>query len=279
MKNTVLSLCLLLSFTVQAQYYYNDIVGTAEIEARMKSYAQNKVRTVRAIGSDANGTKSTDFDEYQEVQDNGKALRVVSRNGFARSIQNYQFDDKGKLIRMTDSSNVTQSVSRYNYDASGRIQSIENTMLDTSKDFNDNEIHYYQYNSSGKPLKLWRIRNGSDSLEVRFTLDENGNVSDEQVFRNGVGVDPVHYYYDDNNRLSDIVRYNKKLKKLMPDMMFEYDENNRVIQKITPLPQLTLGYVIWRYIYDGRGLKTKEALFNRDKQLTGKIDYTYTLAQ
>ena len=68
----------------------------------------------------------------------------------------------------------------------------------------------------------------------------------------------------------------KKLKKLMPDMMFEYDENNRVIQKITPLPQLTLGYVIWRYIYDGRGLKTKEVLFNRDKQLTGKIDYAYT---
>jgi hypothetical protein len=36
------------------------------------------------------------------------------------------------------------------------------------------------------------------------------------------------------------------------------------------------GYLIWRYIFDDKGLKTKEALFNKDKELTGKIDYVYT---
>jgi len=58
-------------------------------------------------------------------------------------------------------------------------------------------------------------------------------------------------------------------------MMFEYDEQNRVIQKITTTPSLNVTYLIWRYIFDERGLKTKEALFNNDKQLTGKIEYSY----
>jgi hypothetical protein len=70
-----------------------------------------------------------------------------------------------------------------------------------------------------------------------------------------------------------------KLKKLLPDFMFEYDDNDRVIQKITTTSNSLLGYLIWRYIYNDKGLKTKEALFNKDKELTGKIDFTYTYNQ
>ena len=61
--------------------------------------------------------------------------------------------------------------------------------------------------------------------------------------------------------------------------MFEYDDNDRVIQKITTTSSLHLGYLIWRYQFDENGLKTKEALFNKDKELTGKIEYKYTLGQ
>lgn len=90
----------------------------------------------------------------------------------------------------------------------------------------------------------------------------------------------LYYYYDEKNRLSDIVRYNTKVKKLLPDLMFEYDENNRVVQKITTVSNLLMGgYLIWRYIFNEKGLKTKEALFNKDKELTGKIDYSYTFNQ
>ena len=86
----------------------------------------------------------------------------------------------------------------------------------------------------------------------------------------------IYYYYDDKNRLSDIVRYNLKCERLLPDIMFEYDDQNRVIQKITTTSNIALGYLIWRYIFDEKGLKTKEALFNKNKQITGKIEYTYT---
>jgi hypothetical protein len=52
-----------------------------------------------------------------------------------------------------------------------------------------------------------------------------------------------------------------------------------VIQKITTTSSLKLSYLIWRYLFDGKGLKTKEALFNNDKELTGKIEYNYTYGQ
>lgn len=123
---------------------------------------------------------------------------------------------------------------------------------------------------------MWRILNKKDTTEYRLTTDENGRIADEQLYRRNVGVDPVYYYYDDNNRITDIVRYDKQLKKLLPDFMFEYDENDRVIQKIATLSAKTRDYIIWRFAYDSKGLKSKEALFNKQKELTGRIEYTYT---
>jgi YD repeat-containing protein len=183
------------------------------------------------------------------------------------------------VISLIDSSQDVQSESNYQYDAAGRLSSIKNITKDPTMQFNETELHLWIYNSKGQPEKVWRILNGKDSLEIRFTIDDSNNVSDEQIYKRGVGVDPVYYYYDDINRLTDIVRFNKKMNRLLPDFMFEYDENDRVIQKITTLSSFNMGYLIWRYIYDAKGLKTKEALFNKDKELTGKIDYSYTFSR
>jgi hypothetical protein len=78
------------------------------------------------------------------------------------------------------------------------------------------------------------------------------------------------------------VRYNKKVKKLLPDFILTYDEAGRVIQKVSSTPGDNLGkvvwvgYIIWRFIYNENGLKTKEALFDEGQQLSGKIEYKYT---
>ena len=92
----------------------------------------------------------------------------------------------------------------------------------------------------------------------------------------GVRSEPVYYYYNENNQLTDIVRFNKKAKRLLPEYMFEYSEDNRVIQKIT-VPANSFDYLIWRYQYNQQGLKTKEAIYSKDdkrKQL-GRIEYQY----
>lgn len=275
MKTTILILAVFSPFALGAQYYYNDIISTLETNRQMQTYAANKVKMVTATGFDANGVKANDFAEVQEVRDNGRTLKVSNRTGTAFSAVYNRFDEQNRLTSVSDTTAAVQSVTHYQYDATGKIVMITNTVRDSANDFNQVEVHQWIYNAAGKPSAMWRIINNTDSLEIRFTPDEDGNPGDEKTFRKGRETGAVYYYYDDKNRLSDIVRYNTSLKRLMPDLMFEYDENDRVIQKLTTTSSRSMGYLIWRYIFDAKGLKTKEALFNDEKQLTGKIEYAY----
>ncbi|HQV59866.1 MAG TPA: RHS repeat protein, partial [Chitinophagaceae bacterium] len=279
MKILLLPVTLLTSLALQAQYYYNDIIGTQETNNLMKSYVANKVKTVSATGYDNRGVKATDFSEFQEVKENGRVLKNSSINNFNKTVVYSRFDEKGRVINITDSSTAIQSSTTYTYDATGRVSQILNVVKDSASDFDHSETHQWFYSASGKPEKMWRILNNTgaentiDSLEVRFITDEDGNTAEEKTYKKGVETSYLYYYYDDRNRLLDIVRYNTRLRKLMPDIMFEYDEKDNIAQKTTTTSSLHLGYLIWRYIYDEKGLKTKEVLFNNDKQITGKIEF------
>jgi hypothetical protein len=276
---TLLSLFFACSLQLaHSQYYYNDILGSRTLGARMKVYVDNKVKSVIAVGYDKQGVRTTDFNEWQEVDAAKMGLRMVSRNGQQVVRQYYQFDSQYRLTSITDSSSDIRSVTMYTYDQNNDITSIKTTTKDSLSDFNETEERRWFYTSAGKPASMWRVLNGKDSSEYRFTLDETGNVAEEQLYRRGVAAaaEPVYYYYDQQNRLTDIVRYNKRVKKLLADFMFEYDERNRVIQRITTLSTINPDYLIWRYLFDDKGLKTKEALFDKQKELTGRIEYQYT---
>ncbi len=283
MKTLLLPFIIFCSLSLQAQYYYNDIIGTQETNNLMKNYTANKVKTVSATGYDNRGVKATDFSELQEVKENGRLLRSSTINNFNKTTTYSRFDEKGRVTSITDSSAQIQGITTYVYDENNRISMVQNTVKDSANAFDHIETHQWFFNTAGKPEKMWRIISstgtGADSLEVRFVTDEDGNIAEERTFRKGIETSYLYYYYDDKNRLLDIVRFNTRLKKLLPDIMFEYDENDNVVQKTTTTSSLNLGYLIWRYIYDEKRLKTKEVLFNNDKQITGKIDYTYTFSQ
>ena len=267
---------LLLFFQANSQYYYKDIVAAAEITRQMKTYVANNVKKVTATGITPEGTPVNDYNETQEVLSNGSILRITTRNNQDISSIRYTFNANGQLINTVDSSLSVRSVSNYTYDANGKIISISNvsTDADSSGDFSQTEVHNYTY-KDGKFDKMWRVINGNDSLEVRFGVDENANVIEERNYKTRVSSDPTYYYYDDKNRLTDIVRFNYKANRLLPDFLFEYDDNNRVIQKIATMAGRNAGYLTWRYLFNEKGLKTKEALFNKEKKLQGRIDYTY----
>ena len=274
MKKLPFLFLLLFYFAANSQYYYKDIVAAADITRLMKTYTANNIQKISAKGITPEGSPSSEFTEVGEV--NGTTLKVTTNNNKSISTLKFNFNDRGQLINSVDSAINVKSTSTYNYDANGKIMSISNsaTDADSSGDFSQTEVHQYIY-KNGKLDKMWRIINKTDSLEVRFVTDEHGNVIEERNFRRGVLADPVYYYYDDRNRLTDIVRFNYKANRLLPDYLFEYDDNDRVIQKITTTSGNNLGYLTWRYLFDEKGLKTKEALFNKDKQLQGRIDYSY----
>jgi len=274
MKKLSFLFLLLFYFAANSQYYYKDIVAAADITRLMKTYTINNIQKITAKGITPEGNPSSEFSEVGEV--NGTTLKVTTNNNKAISTLKFNFNDRGQLVTSVDSAINVKSISTYNYDANGKIMSISNsaTDADSSGDFSQTETHQYIY-KDGKLDKMWRIINKTDSLEVRFVTDEHGNVIEERNFRRGVLADPIYYYYDDRNRLTDIVRFNYKANRLLPDYLFEYDDNDRVIQKITTTSGNNLGYLTWRYLFDEKGLKTKEALFNKDKQLQGRIDYSY----
>ncbi|MET0637971.1 MAG: hypothetical protein ABWZ25_18205 [Chitinophagaceae bacterium] len=275
MKYLFLTFTILFTGQLQAQFYYNDIQNMLSLSARARTIFAEKVKTITATGYDPQGSKSNDFNEIQESDPQRRALKVSTRNGMQVTRVFYLFDDQSRPVSITDSSAGFKSVTSCRYDAGGNLINLTITVTDSLNDFSQVDDHQYLLNSAGKPEKLWRILNGRDTTEYRFTLDEKGNVSGEQLFRRNTGLDQVYYYYDDNNRLTDVVRFDKKTRQLLPDFMFEYDDQNRVIQQISTLSATSRNYLIWRYMYNSKGLKTKEALFNKQKELTGRIEYTY----
>jgi YD repeat-containing protein len=275
MKNIFFILFLLIIFKADAQYYYKDLLAAAEIMQQMKIYKENKIQKVISTGYTPGGTASADYDEMQETYSEYTQLIITTTVNQTVTRLIYKFDDQeGRLQTTVDSSAAMLSTSAYTYDKAGKLVEISNRMTDSSRDFIQTETHVWIYNND-VPEKMWRIINKTDSLEIRFKADANGNITEEQNFKKGKASDLTYYYYDDKNRLTDIVRYNTKAKRLLPDFMFEYDDQSRVIQKITTTSNLNLGYLTWRYLYNENGLKTKEALFNKEKQLQGRIDYSY----
>lgn len=263
-------------FQANSQYYYKDIVAAADITKQMRTYVVNNVKKVTATGITPQGTSASDFSETHEILSGGTMLKITTRNNQEVSSLRHIFNSSGQLLSTIDSTVGVRSVSNYSYDANGRITSISNTATDadSSGDFSQTEVHNYSY-KDGKLDKMLRTINGKDSLEVRFGVDENGNVIEERNYKTRVLSDPTYYYYDDKHRLTDIVRFNYKANRLLPDFLFEYDDSDRVIQKIATMAGRNMGYLTWRYLFNEKGLKTKEALFNKEKQLQGRIDYSY----
>jgi hypothetical protein len=293
MKNLFLVIASMFTLTLNAQYYYNDIMGTQEINNKMKTFIAAKVQSVTAAGFDPQGRKTNDFNEWQDVQNNGSVLKITTRNGQNVTRTYYQFDNKTRLVNARDSSADIQSITTYTYDAMDNILNIKTATKDPLHEFDQTKERQWQYSPEGKPEKMLLIVNGTDSIEYLLTLDEQKNVKDEMMFHRGGSQNQIYYtyeqhkfyyFYDDQNRLTDLTRYSAKIDRLLPDFMFEYDDSNRVIQRITVLSNVRYDtkrpdYLIWRYGFNEKGLKTKEVLYSKEKELKGKIEYSYTFAQ
>ena len=229
---------------------------------------------------DADNTKSDNLFVQQEFSPAQRVLKTITATGTDKAnmstVLTYA-DGNGNIIKTIDSSGVVVNSTTYNYDAAGNLSLVVISSADTT--INESEQHFWQW-ENGKPVKMLRIKNKKDTAYVEFKLDENGNITEETETRKRVASRPYYYYYNENNQLTDIVRYNDRAKQLLPEYMFEYSSANQVIQKIT-VPSNNSDYLIWRYQYNPQGLRTKEAVYSKhDKRNPmGKIEYLYSFAR
>ena len=119
------------------------------------------------------------------------------------------------------------------------------------------------------------IKNNKDTLKVSFSYDEKGNVAEEKWNRGGAVIENYYYYYDEDGLLTDVVRYNNRVRKLLPDFVYEYDENANII-KMTQTIKGGTDYFIWKYTYNDKNLKSTESCYTRKNELQGKVVYEYS---
>jgi len=276
MKLLTLITLLLIATTSNCQYYYKDIIGSEQTTNLLKAYKTNKVNRVVVTSYDGENTKMDEF--YVEQQFTPEALKTITRSNVSNeSILISYIDANNRVTKTIDSSDVVTSYTNYTYNSDGLLLSTISSSADTGKTSTQTEQHIWQYQNR-KPVSMLRIKNNNDTTYIRFRVDDKGNVSEEQETHKGITAEPIYYYYDDNGRLTDIVAFSKRAKRLLPEYMFEYSTANQVIQQIT-VPDNSSQYTIWRYQYDDKGLKIKEAIYNKQKQLTGKLEYQYSFNQ
>jgi hypothetical protein len=274
MRALFVTAVLFISQSLFAQYYYKDIIGTKESSVLVQSYITNKVNRVVLTSYDADNTKSDNFFVEQTFSPARRTLTTITRtnDGNTSTLISY-VDANGNVVRTVDSSDAVVSQTTYNYNSVGQLLSLVTASADSNAT-NESEQHIWEYQNN-KPVRMLRIKNKIDTTFVNFKQDEKGNISEESETRRGVTTQPVYYYYNSNNQLTDIVRYSNRAKRLLPEYMFEYSSTGQVIQKIT-VPENSTDYLIWRYQFDTRGLKTKEVIYNKQKQVTGKVEYQYS---
>ncbi len=266
-------LLVMLTSLCSAQYYYKDLIVTAQTASQWQRYKDNKVRSVSLASFEANGQPSEGF---QGQQDMGDLSRIVTHTQTAATPESWIFayySPGGWPTRIVDTSDTYRSVSAYTYDAQGRLTAIINTSTETDNHLKDEEQHLWQYDANGKPTGMLKIKGGNDTTFVRFVKDEKGNIAEEHATRNHSDLPTVFYYYDAAGHLTDIVRYNQKARRLLPDYLFEYEGDKMTTMLVVPAG--SSDYQKWYYQYDANGLKTKETCYNKQKQLMGRIEYTY----
>lgn len=266
---------LMASAGARAQHYYNDILSKQQTHEELSLYKKHKIRGVNLKSYDEDGSPSKGFFCKKSVSKDFRRVEMGSRSGITSpSLFISEFDEKGNLVSSVDSSEISVTRIRYDRDAAGKLVNVFSLVRSRDDDYvtEITESHIYQYDGNGAPEKMIQIKNGRDTSIILFVKDAAGNISIEKNSRTGK---TYYYYFDEKNRLTDLVKENELTGKLLPDYMFEYDEAGRLTKMLNTEEGSSGNYFYWIYSYDGKGLKTEEKIYSKEKTLLGRIEYSY----
>ncbi|OQP48994.1 hypothetical protein A4H97_29350 [Niastella yeongjuensis] len=244
---------------------------TNEIVKKRAVFQANKVKSVKMTSFDGNNQPIEGFGGTQAISASSITTETSTSLSGKDEITHY-FNEKGLLTQSIDTTDGNKVIIQYAYDANNLITGITN-MSFSPGGYSTREQHLYFY-KDGKPEKMLKIKNSTDTTVVTFKLDEKDNVGEERSVHGGTELPVVYYYYDDKNRLTDVVRYNNRAKRLMPDYIFEYNEAGNLSMMLVT----TAGgadYQKWYYRYNDQGLKQRDECFAKNKMMIGKIEYSY----
>lgn len=261
-------------FPLNAQYYYRDILLTNQSTGQFNLYKNAGIKKITIESFDSRDPQVPAITATQKL-DNAYRQMVSNTNSIigGSSELSVSYAANGRPMVSTDTTEGFRSVTRYTYDSTNRLVSLQNTSYSPGG-VTDEEIHQWKYDEYGAPDTLYKIRNKTDTTVITFELDEEGRIGEEKAVRNGKQLPSIYYYYDEAHRITDIVRYNDKARRLLPDFMFEYNNAGKLSAMIV-IPEGSSNYQRWEYEYNTKGLKTRDRCFDKQRQLMAFVNYRY----
>lgn len=253
------------------QYYYTDIVVLKETNRQYQAIKTARINTITAKSFESDGQPTQDFFLQQTIGNNQITTSSSSVATGASVSVNYYANNR--LSKTVDNDSNINSTVTYVYDAAGNIQSITTAINDTLMGSNSTEVHLWYYNGND-PVRMLRIKDKTDTTVIDFVKDEQGNIAEEHLSKKGRRIENYFYYYNAARQLTDIVRFNQRARKMLPDFLFEYDDKGLVTQ-LTQVQQNTGSYIVWHYTYNANGLKQKEAAYDKQKRPIGSVEYSF----
>jgi len=267
--------CIFIGQSSEAQFYYKDIITHQGNLQEYQLRKNNRVQSIVISSFEGNGELSEGFHFQQQFNQSWTQLKaVVEMINSGRNVVINYYNSQGLLFRTTDSSNGNYTVYDYVYDSLLRLVQIQNNSLSIAEKNKSSEIHSWYYDLQGRPERMQRIRDRTDTMTIEFKKDSTGNIVEEQIWQKGIAGEKTFYYYDVQKRVTDIVRFSPRAGKLIPDYMFDYNENGQISQMVT-VQQDGRNKTTWVYKYNDLGLKEEEACFLLQKKLAGRMTYQY----
>ncbi len=257
------------------QFYFNDIVSTHQGNDQYKLFRSLKVKKITATSFEADNSLTDGFLFEQEISLDGKKIVLNTATSIGKSSVTTRNYEMGRLKKSQSNNNGIDNKTEYFYSDNGVLQTIQLTIIDTALKTTMLETHEWKYNEKSLPISMLQIKNKKDTVLVKLDTDEKGLVLEENWYKKSKVVETYYYYYNDKNQLTDIVRYYAKMKKLLPDFQYEYNELGNVSQ-LLQISLSSANYLIWKYGYNDRGLKSKEIAYDKGKKMVGRIEYLYT---
>ncbi len=259
---------------VESQYYYLDIIGTKQTNQQYNLIRTHQLKRINAVSFEGNNQPSKDFLLEQTVAKDGR--QIITHSATVGSTQSFFIShyENNRLVKTVDSSNNARNTVVYNYDNAGRITSINSINKDFDGTFINSENHTWTYNEKDLPVSMLKVKNEKDTTLVLFIFDDQENVAEERWKKNNRITETYYYYYNPKKQLTDVVRFSRKAKAMIPDYTLDYDNNGRITE-MRQTQATSANYLIWKYVYNDKGMKEKEYVFNKQKELLGKIEYSY----
>lgn len=266
-------LVLFFSCNLSAQYYYKEIWNSQQLNREFAILKNEKIRDISIKSFEGDGQPSEGFFCEKRIDKNyGRTQMLSKSNVTGQSLIISFFDPTGRIVKTIDSTENSFNQTEYTYDANGRIVAIKTFTKDDADATGIAETHRYIYNGE-KLVKMEREKNNSPYATINFTMDDKGNVIDEEEISKS-GRKKYFYYYDDKNQLTDVVHYNERAKRLLPDYMYEYDQLGQITKLISTEADGS-NYFTWQYTYNDKRLRETERCSTKDRRLLGSVEYVY----